>query len=273
MKKIIFIIAVLLVLCGCTGISRSQQKQIDKTIAEYSEKLIGPTWWDQKGKFSYRFYADGTVEEDGYLSEPGSWHISFGEQYNENTDLSKLSKKFIENYCDYFVRFISPAYKVEETHRNLRIRFDDDGNLYLYDELFLPGMDIIHEIPEDAYLDPFFFGNYKANNWGVFGYEYEAGKIGELLVFQDDGYAAETTGSFNGELINPSIYTWAFKDDYLYLEALRSEEYIAEYGKDIKVYKVEKEADGNFYLTDYLDREGNSRRHYVITDKLDLYAQ
>ena len=272
MKRIWMIMIMLCLLSGCTGVSKSQQKEIDKNIAEWSEKLVGPTWWDEDKHFAYRFYEDGRVEEDGYISEPGNWYISFGEQYNPNTDVSKLSKKFIKEYCDYYVRFKSPAYKVEEKYCNFRIRFDDNGNLYFFDELYTPGVDYIHEIPEDAYLDSYFYGNFSANNWGVWAFIGDDGKEGKLWVFQDDGYMAETVGSYGGELIYPSVYKWAFKDDYLYLEALRDEDYIAEYGRDIDVYRVEK-GNNEFYITSYLDFDGNNRERLAVTDKLDIYSQ
>ena len=271
-RKLIVLLAVLATVSGCaaTGLSKKQQAQIEKTISEYNEKLVGKTWWNYRWGYAYRFYEDGRVEESGSISEPGNWYISFGEQYNRNSDLSKYRKKFIEQYCDYYLRFDSPSY-YDHPKQDYRISFNEKGNLVLFDDEYEPGVDYIHEIPEDAYLDDYFLGTYKANNWGVWGFEYEDGKIGSIWVFQDDGLGAETVGSMGGELIYPETFTWAFKDDMLYIEWTRSEEYISEYGKDIDVYYVEK-GDKEFYITSYLDHEKANRQHLVVTDQLDIYS-
>ena len=268
-KKPILCILILLMVSGCgRGLSKKQQAKIDATIKEYSEKLIGPTWWNYHSGTALRFYEDGIVEEDGRISEPGNWYISFGEQYNRNLDLSKTSRKFIEEYCDYFLRYDSPAY-FDGRKTDDRISFNDNGNLVLWDEEYFRGVDYIHDIPEDAYLDPYFYGNYKVNNWGVWAKISEDNKEGSIWIFQDDGLGADTIGSYGGQLIYPDTFTWAFKDDMLYIEWPRDEEYIAEYGKDVDVFIVEK-GDGEFYASDYLDHEGKTRTLYRQTDKLDL---
>ena len=268
-KKFIVFILMLLMLTGCgKGLSKKQQTEVEKTVKEYSEKLIGPTWWSYSSNSSLKFYEDGTIEEDGYVSEPGNWYVSFGEQYNRNADVSKMNKKYIEEWCDYYLRYDSPAY-YDHQKMNNKISFNEKGNLVLWDEEYVPGVDIVHEIPEDAYLDPYFYGNYKANNWGVWAKIYEDDKEGSIWVFQDDGLGAETIGAYGGQLIYPDTFTWAFKDDKLYIEWPRDEEYITEYGRDIDVYIIEK-GDGQFYATDYLDYEGKTRTLYRQTDKLDI---
>ncbi|MBO7677216.1 MAG: lipoprotein [Erysipelotrichaceae bacterium] len=271
MKKSIFALIILILLSGCgNGISKAKQKEIDATVGKYTEMIVGPTWWSKQGNLALKFYEDGRVEEDGKFAEPGNWYISFGEENNRNVDLSKLSKKFIDQYCDYFLRW-DEQYAGEPKKNNWKISFNEEGDLVLWYEEYERGVDYIHEVPEDAYLDPYFYGNYRNNNWGVWGFDDGDGKIGSIWIFQDDGLGAETVGSFNGELIYPDTFTWSFKDDYLYIEWSRSEEYIADNGRDIDVYKVEK-GDNEFYITSYLDRDGKTRQRLVVTDKLDIHS-
>ena len=272
MRKIIsvFLTAVLvlsLASCG-SGLSKKEQEEIDRTVAEYTEKLVGPTWWNDQWGYAIKFYEDGTVEDEGYISEPGNWYISYGEQYNRNADVSKMSRKYIDEFCGYYLRYDSPAYS-DGKKMDCRISFTDDGNLVLFDDVYYPGPDYIHEVPEDTYLDPYFYGTYKANNWGVWAFVADDGSEGKLWVFQDDGLGAETIGAYGGELIYPDTFTWSFKDGMLYIEWPRSDEYIAEYGKDIDAYNVER-GDGEFWITSYLDRDGSSRQHLVQTDNLDI---
>ena len=75
----------------------------------------------------------------------------------------------------------------------------------------------------------------------------------------------------NGELIYPEVFTWGVRDDMLYIEWDRSEEYIEEYGRDIDAYHVER-GDGEIWITDYLDSDGDSRQHLVVTDRVDIYS-
>ena len=98
----------------------------------------------------------------------------------------------------------------------------------------------------------------------------EDGSIGVLWIFQPDGLGAETIGSMNGELIYPDTFLWGVRDDVLYIEWNRSEEYIEEYGRDIDVCEVER-GDGEFWVTDPFDSNGG-RRHFVATDALDIYS-
>lgn len=254
---------------GPKGLSDERKAEIDARIADYTERIVGPTWHNYEMNNALRFYEDGTVEDAGHISEPGNWYISFGEQYNRNADVSQMTQDHIEEYCDYYLRYDSPAY-ADGKKFNQKIRFGENGNLVLWDEEYVPGVDYLHEIPEDTFLDPYFYGNYPANDWGVWGFEYD-GKIGTLWIFQPDGLGAETVGSMGGELIYPETFEWHVKDDMLYIEWPRSEEYIEENGKDIDAYHVER-GDGEFWITFYLDHEGSSRQHLVETDQVDIYS-
>lgn len=265
--------ALLLAACG-KGLSKEQQAEVDATVADYTARIADITWWEaQYHETYYAFYSDGRVEEDGRVSEPGNWVIRFGGEYDGSKDVSKMSQKEIEEQCDYYIHFDAPVGSAGFSRLHLKVTFDDSGNLVLGSidpMIYEPGPAIVREVPDGTTPDPYFYGNFTSNNWGVWGFE-DGGSIGKIWVFQDDGTGAETIGSMNGELIYPDYFYWSFKDGQLYIEWARDDEYVAEYGKDIDVYHVEK-GDGEFFITHYLDFNGTGREHLVITDKLDIYS-
>ena len=254
---------------GPKGLSAEKQAEVDAVVADYTERIVGPTWHSIQWDSALRFYEDGTVEIEGRLTEPDNWRIEFGPEYSGDLPVSEMSQDAIRDRCDYFLRYEQPIYGGTE-NRHYRISFSEDGNLMLWDDEYASGPDYVHEIPAAAVLDPYFLGNYPANGWGVWGDEDEDGSIGVLWIFQPDGLGAETIGSMNGELIYPDTFLWGVRDDVLYIEWNRSEEYIEEYGRDIDVCEVER-GDGEFWVTDPFDSNGG-RRHFVATDALDIYS-
>ncbi|MBR0418149.1 MAG: hypothetical protein IJI66_03170 [Erysipelotrichaceae bacterium] len=268
MKQIKYILVFLFLLSACgSGIN---QKEIDKTINEYKEKISDVTWHGIDNKQIYRFNFDGSVEEYMNVSEPNNWELYYGNQWHD--DVTKMSKSQREK-CGYYLSYTSPLYGDKTT---IRVSFNEDGDLVLGEytpTTYKKGIDVYKEIPEDVSLDDFFIGTFPANNWGVFAdVTGDESKEGELWIFQDDGLGAKSVGSYNGELINPTHFRWGVKDDLLFIEVARDEEWIKDYGHhDLYVYKVEK-GDKEFWLTPYLEIQGVYTNHYRVTNKVDIYS-
>ena len=49
------------------GLTKEEQAEVDRTVRDYNERILDTTWRNEKWG-SYRFLADGSVEEDGELS-------------------------------------------------------------------------------------------------------------------------------------------------------------------------------------------------------------
>ena len=280
MKKLLAVISILsisiLVLTACGGgLSKEQQAEVDATIADYTARIQDVPWWEEQYHSTYyTFYSDGRVEQDGRISEPDNWEIRFGGEYDNDKDVSKMSQKEIEEKCDYYIHFDAPEGSAGFSRLHLKVDFDENGDLVLGNvdpTVYVPGPAIIREVPEGTVQDPYFYGNFAENNWGVWGFTSDDGGIGKLWIFQEDGLGAETVGTMNGELIYPDYFYWSFKDGQLYIEWARDEDYVSEYGSDIDVYTVEK-GDGEFYITHYLDFDGANKEHLVVTDQLDIYS-
>lgn len=284
--KIVLLLIISVILCGCNvgelsknfskGLTKEQQAEVDATVADYTERIQGITWRNvENAEMSLKFHEDGTVEENGRFSEPGSWEIRFGGEYDNSLPVAEMTKKQIEEWCDYYLRYDQPEGLSGYDRQHLVVHFDEDGNLVLgkyTPATYIPSIDTIYEMPEDAYQDEFFYGNFPANDWGVWvRINEETGDEGELWIIQPDGKGAETVGAMAGELIYPDYFQWAYKDDHLYIQWARTEEYIAENGQDLDVYVIEK-GDGEFWATPYLDFEGKKKVHYRQTKKLDIYS-
>jgi hypothetical protein len=267
MKHIKYILIVLFLLVGCgSGIN---QKEIDETIEDYKTRISDVTWHGVERNYIWRFNSDGSVEEYMNVSEPNNWQIYYGNEWHD--DVAKMSKKEREK-CGYYLHYVSPTYGDETT---LKINFNENGELVLGEytpTTFRKGIDVYKQIPEDASLDDFFLGTYSRNNWGVFADVTADDKEGELWIFQDDGIGAKSVGSYNGELIYPSYFAWRVKDDLLFIEMARDEEWIRDYGhRDLYVYKLEK-GDKEFWITPYLEIQGVYTNHYRVTNKVDIYS-
>ena len=49
------------------GLTKEEQAEVDRTVRDYNDRILDTTWRNEKWG-SYRFLADGSVEEDGELS-------------------------------------------------------------------------------------------------------------------------------------------------------------------------------------------------------------
>ncbi|MBR6406819.1 MAG: hypothetical protein IKS18_11615 [Lachnospiraceae bacterium] len=244
------------------GLSASEQAEVNRNVREWTEKLPGVTWWDAEMNWSLRFYEDGTVEEDGILSEAGNWYIAFGSEYDEKTPVSEMSRDYIERFCDYYLHFDSPARAYEDHRYHCRIHFDPDGNLVLWDTVYTAGVDYIHEIPADAVQDPFF-------TQCVWGEQGDDGKVGSLWVMQDDGLGAETIGSMGGEWVYPTTFYWSYKDPYLFIDWTSLDEEGSENHYKLEIFKVTKN-ENSFDIRDYLEKPGSGTTHYVKAEEQDI---
>lgn len=280
MKKFKFIylnlviILLFTILTGCSyinnamktmqkGLTVEEQATIDKTTTEYIDKIKNKTWYSDESNFHWRFNEDGSVEEDGILSEPNNWILKFGNEYDTTTPLSEYSRKAIEETSDYYIHFKSPIYENKQYH--LKVKFSDTDNLILGSTPYIVGIDYIHEVPEDTILDPYFYTPYA---WGDTG---EDGLVGIYWVLQDDGLGAETTGALFGEMIYPSTFYWSIKDNYLYIDwtSLNEEDGTENHYK-LDVYEFEKLDDNSFNVWPYMDYKKENVTHFVATDSIDI---
>ncbi|MBR5060478.1 MAG: hypothetical protein IKX06_06875 [Clostridia bacterium] len=238
------------------GLTAKEQEEVDKNVREWTRKITGVTWWDDNMYWSLRFYEDGSVEEDGVLSGPDNWYITFGDEFNENKPVSEFDRNYIEQFCHYFLHFDSPARVYEKKRYHCRISFDGDGNLVLWDTTYKPGVDYIHEVPKDAALDPFFCQC-------IWGDQSGDGKIGKLWIMQDDGLGAETVGAIGGEWILPETFYWSYKAPYLYIDWTSLNEDGTENHYKLDVFKVTFDGDRSFDTADYLGKPGTASTHWV----------
>ena len=266
MKKISTLLALLVMsisLVACTGLSKKETQEVEKTLNEYRSKLVNITWHDELHPTSaFRFFDDGRVEEIDYSTvflrgvstvEDG-WVLKYSDEY-DGYDINKTDKKRIEKYFNYYIHFKSP-YRIDEHIYHIPIHFDEEGNLYMWDSKYVKGLDYIEEIPTDASLDSYFTQT-------VWGYEYEPGKSSRYLIFFKDGSGAETTGTYQGQLIYPTFFYWGYKDGLLYIDW-----YVTEDSNiDIDAYVIEK-GDLNFQMTHYWDT--SKTYHMIPSGDIDI---
>ena len=242
---------------GSKGLSPERQEEVDAIAADYAERLQGVTWWHPIYPASYRFFADGTVEENGVLSEPGAWTVSYSDR-NGTLILAETPRVTIEEQCDFYLFYDSP---LQNRRIALRLSFNEDGNPVFGDvdpEVYVPGPDYFHEIPSDATVDSFFTQT-------VWGEDLGDGNVGGLWILWEDGWGAETVGSYQGELIYPVYFHWACKDDLLFIDWYVDE--TSNQGPD--VYRIERGA-LDFYRTPYLDRDESNREHMIPSGEIDI---
>ena len=264
MKKIIMIFLMLLVCSSCArGLSRKQKEEVENTLKEYREKLVDVTWHNERYPTSaFRFFSDGRVEETdhstvflrGVSDAENGWVLKFSDEY-DNYDLDKTDKKRIEKYFNYYVHFVSPM-RADGHVYHIPVRFDENGDLWMWDEKYVKGADYIEAIPDDACIDSYFTKT-------VWGFDDGSGSASRYWIMWDNGWGAETVGSYMGELIYPTYFQWALKDDLLYIDW-----YVTEDSNiDIDAYVIEK-GDLNFQMTHYWNT--SDTKHMIPSGDIDI---
>ena len=216
MRKLLTLAAVLC-LAGCAGrkgLTEEQQAETDRRIAQLKEQLAEKAWVSEaQPEMMYIFHTDGSLERildssyvhrlEDRVTEAGNWHIGFTNEL-ESMNLSECRPEKIEQYFDYFLHFDG----WNNMHEHHKIRFDDSGRLWLWDEPYREGPAIPDSVPADAGIDPEFAGYV----WHV----EEDGSAMQWLMYED-GVGIETFGMVLGEMIDPAGFHWSVKDDTLYL--------------------------------------------------------
>lgn len=266
MKKIICLLLFVLLVSGCQakGMSKKMKEEVEATLADYREKLVDVTWHrEDRPTEAFRFFSDGRVEEIDYstvfmrgvsTAEEG-WFMEYLDEYRgyRNWDPNKIPRKAYEEEFDYYVHFYS-LMRWDKYYYHIPISFDEEGNLYCWNNKYVKGMDYIEEIPQDAYIDDYF----AQTVW-------EFDDTGRYWIMQDDGWGAETVGTYQGELIYPTYFEWAYKDGLLYIDW-----YVTEDSNiDIDAYFVEK-GDLNFQMTHYWEAEKSY--HMVPSGDIDIMS-
>ena len=267
MKKILIIFLLLVMCCSCTskGLKGKKKEEVENTLKEYREKLVDVTWHNAMYPTNaFRFFSDGRVEEidhstvfsRGVSDVENGWTLKFSDEYDKY-NLEETDQKRIEKYFKYYVHFTSPM-RADEHKYHIPIFFDENGDLYMWDEKYVKGVDYIEGIPDDAYIDEYFTQT-------VWGFDDGDGTSSRYWIMWDNGWGAETVGSYMGELIYPTYFQWAFKDDMLYIDW-----YVTEDSNiDIDAYVIKK-GDLNFQMTHYWSSKYDY--HMVPSGDIDLLA-
>lgn len=270
MKKTVYALILLLIaaleLTGCAakGMTKEMQEEVDEVLKDYREKIVDITWHEAEYPTSaLRFFSDGRVEEieystvflRGVSSAEEGWILEFSDEYRgyRNWKMEDIPRKELEENFDYYIHFYSPM-RSDHHYYHIPISFDEEGNLYCWDRKYVKGLDYIEEIPEDTFVDDYF----TQTVW-------EIDDSGKYWIMWDDGWGAETVGTYNGELIYPTYFQWAFKDDLLYIDW-----YVTEDSNiDIDAYVIEK-GELNFQMTHYWETDDSY--HMVPSGDIDIMS-
>ena len=263
MKRIIMIFMILLFCSSCSskGLRGKKKEEVENTLKQYREKLVDVTWHNEKYPTSaFSFFSDGRVEEidhstvflRGVSDVENGWILKFSDEY-DNYILEESDQKRIDKWFNYYVHFISPM-RSDRFHYHIPIYFDEKGDLYMWDQKYVRGVDYIEEIPLDAYVDEYFTQT-------VWGFDNGDGSSSRYWIMWDNGWGAESIGTYQGDLIYPTYFKWAYKDDLLYIDW-----YVTEDSNiDIDAYVIEK-SDLNFNMTHYW----NSKLTYHMVPSGDI---
>lgn len=198
------------------GPTEEQRAEIDVHVAELREKLTEKVWHDADdyGE-AYIFHGDGSVD---YIStgiythsikikttEPDNWYVGYTDEY-EGRDVNDCLPEDIEEKFDYYIHY--DGWRDRREHA--LIRFDENGDLWLWDTRYVEGDMVPTEMPADAAPDP-----------ALCEYIWHAennASVDQQWQLYEDGTGIESSGMLLGELIGAGGFYWGVKDGVLYID-------------------------------------------------------